>query len=56
MAWGSEWDNKYNCTYKKKTTKLDQVDRNWKEVKVCLFTVDMIVYVTDTQNSTRELL
>jgi hypothetical protein len=37
-------------------TKQDQEDRNWKEVKVWLFSDDMIVYISDPQNSTRELL
>jgi hypothetical protein len=39
------------------TTKGDQGDTIWKgEVKISLFADDMIVYISDPKNSTRELL
>jgi hypothetical protein len=39
------------------TTKGDQGDINWKEeVKISLFADDMIAYISDPKNSTRELL
>jgi hypothetical protein len=39
------------------TTKGDQGDTNWKgEVKIQLFADDMILYISDPQNSTIELL
>jgi predicted transcriptional regulator YheO len=38
------------------TTKGDQEDTNWKgRVKISLFADDMIVYISDIKNSTREL-
>ena len=43
-------------SYNNKTTKGDQGNSNGKEVKLSIFADDMIVYISNQKNSTRELL
>jgi hypothetical protein len=38
-----------------KITKRDEGNKNWQEIKISLFAVDMIIYISNLKNSAREL-